>query len=65
MANTQLQQITDKDFGNMYLIYDKILIVRSANSIGLYKYCKGDDHDEEEEEEPGWEEYYTFEEMRG
>lgn len=50
----------------MFLVYDKILIVRSANSIGMYKKCFDDDHNDQDNHKNGdWEEYHTFEDMRG
>jgi hypothetical protein len=28
------------DFGSMYMIYDKVLIVRSSNCVDFYKKCE-------------------------
>ena len=57
------------DFGNMYLIYEQVLIVRSANSIGMYKKCSEDsESDDEHENEDGaghWENYFNFDNLRG
>jgi hypothetical protein len=32
-----IEKITDVDFGNMYLLYDQALVVRSSSSILFFK----------------------------
>lgn len=50
------EQITQNDLGNMYLVYDQALVVRSSNSILFFKI----------DEETGlWTNYFTFDDLRG
>ena len=49
-----LLKITENDLGNMYLVYDQVLVVRSANSILFFKKIKDK-----------WRQYYEFPDLRG
>lgn len=66
VANVQefkFEKITDKDLGNMYLLFDEALVVRSSSSILFFKINHGDDSGE-----PGtglWEQYHELPDMRG
>jgi hypothetical protein len=56
LSNSWAEKITDSDFGSMYLIYEKALMVRSSNSILFFKI----------NEETGlWEQYDVLNKMRG
>lgn len=51
----------------MYMLYDKILVVRSANSVLLFKRCHDEDHYDNMGEKmiEKWEEYHMFDDLRG
>jgi len=53
---TQIEKITDVDLGNMYLLYDQALIVRSSSSILFFKI---------DEETRKWTKYCEKKDMRG
>ena len=53
---TQIEKITDVDLGNMYLLYDQALIVRSSSSILFFKI---------DEETQKWTKYCEKKDMRG
>jgi hypothetical protein len=55
-AECKVEKITDNDLGNMYLLFDQALCVRSSSSILFFKIDK----------ETGlWKEYERFNDMRG
>ena len=55
-AESRLERVTDSDFGSMFLLYDKALIVRSSSNILFFK----------EHPETGlWTQYHKLSEMRG
>lgn len=55
-TENRLELVTDSDFGSMFLLYDKALVVRSSSSVLFFK----------EHHETGlWTEYYRLNEMRG
>jgi hypothetical protein len=52
----RFEKITDKDLGNMYLLFDEALVVRSSGSVLFFKINK---------ETHLWEQYHELKEMRG
>ena len=51
-----MEKITDADFGSMFLLFDKALIVRSSSSIMFFKI---------DDETKQWVNYHTLAKMRG
>lgn len=52
----KFEKITDKDLGNMYLLFDQALVVRSSSSILFFKI---------DPESGLWEQYKELTDMRG
>ena len=55
------ERLTTADFGSMYLIYDKALVVRSSNSILFFKI----DEDKNSAHFGEWTEYAKLPKIRG
>lgn len=55
-SKCKIEKITDADLGNMYLLFDSALVVRSSSSILFFKI---------DEETTDWVQYKKFENMRG
>ena len=56
ISDCNFQDMTDKDLGNMYLLFDQALVVRSSSSILFFKIS---------EETGEWEMYNEMKDMRG
>ena len=54
--NCWTEKVTDKDMGQMYLLFDQALVTRSSGSILFFKI---------DEETGEWTEYECFDDMRG
>lgn len=55
-AECKCEKITDADLGDMYLLFDQALVVRSSSSILFFKI---------DDESGLWKEYHRFPKMRG
>lgn len=55
-SKCKIEKITDADLGNMYLLFDQALVVRSSSSILFFKI---------DAETGDWKQYRKFENMRG